>query len=347
MSERPPPDASDIPKKKDQSPRPVQPPQPVRVQTQTSGADSSVHDDIAKKTASSVRAIEDSSGVRAADHAVAAVKYIDVLCFGRARIGKSSLLEAVSGLDFESKASVEHGTTFLTHKPFPIKISHQREMIVRYWDSVGIDKWESESLKHLFGELEEQKVRPLVVLYCASAGGTVKKDIVHTVLQNFASQGVVVCYVITNRYSMSTEDLKAQWDCGVEIMTSIFPKLKQVGSEKRMCAPKATLIAVNSKPYVNDELGVSKEKQGIDELMTFIGTNIEEEQVSEFFLASLGNRDFWTKAAHSVDGLKTKLKKGLVSLGVDPQFLIPWLEAAQVIVDGVKSVRDFFASLFS
>jgi predicted GTPase len=89
-------------------------------------------------------------------------KPIDILCFGRSGVGKTTLLEALTGMDLGSTAKLDHGTTklqcHLVDQYVPKKNGSNIHIHLRFWDTKGIDNWNSGDVTKLFEELKEMKV---------------------------------------------------------------------------------------------------------------------------------------------------------------------------------------------
>jgi hypothetical protein len=152
---------------------------------------------------------------------------IDVLCFGRAGVGKTTLLEALTNRELGSTPRLDHGTEKLeavhVTQEIPMRDGRTKEVTIRFWDTKGIDKWSGDGgdVATLFSELERQKVRPLCVFYCACGAGRVDTVVVKNVLKYYHDNGIVVFWVVTNMYSHSEEQFMAQMDEATEIMREL------------------------------------------------------------------------------------------------------------------------------
>jgi predicted GTPase len=155
-------------------------------------------------------------------------KPIDILCFGRAGVGKTTLLEALTGRQLGSTSRVNHGTSKLEcceiHDNLSNKEGNSVKIHIRFWDSKGVEKWTGGDLVELFEELKNQnvssvfsevinvEVHPICVLYCGSGYGRINSGIVAHILREFLSSETPVFYVITNLYSHSDETLTGQFE---------------------------------------------------------------------------------------------------------------------------------------
>jgi predicted GTPase len=95
-------------------------------------------------------------------------KPIDIFCFGRAGVGKTTLLEALTGRKLGSTSRVDHGTSKLEccdiHDNLPNKEGNSVKIHIRFWDSKGVEKWTGGDLVELFEELKNQNVSHLFLV---------------------------------------------------------------------------------------------------------------------------------------------------------------------------------------
>lgn len=264
--------------------------------------------------------------------------YIDILVLGRAGVGKSQLMKAITNRhDIVSSAQLDHVTTHLTASIFEIK-----NITYRFWDSRGIDKWDDgEEPGKLIEELEKKKINPMFIIYCAAAMGRVATNQVKKVLHCLSRHNVPIAYVITNMFGASDVQREAQIKGGIEIMDEIFVNqpikcgrfhyefhgLLQENDEYAIHEGNGILIAVNSCEYVNEDFGISKGEENIHTLMNFIATHLKDEQLSQFVLMTLENRTFWQKIT---DVLYSRLESVFKALGKARDFFTPWFELKTV-----------------
>jgi GTPase SAR1 family protein len=150
---------------------------------------------------------------------------IDILCFGRAGVGKTTLLEALTGRNLGSTPRLDHGTQKLEccdiNESLPRKDGSTIPIHIRFWDSKGIEKWTGSDVEQFLKELSTNNVKPLCVLYCATSNGRVDSVVVTSLLQFFFEKKIAIFYVVTNIYSQSDEQLDGQIDGGIKIMSSV------------------------------------------------------------------------------------------------------------------------------
>ena len=246
---------------------------------------------------------------------------IDICVFGRSGIGKSELIKAITNLDVQSSGQLDHVTQTLTHVPTTIG-----PFTFRFWDTKGIDNWlDIDMIDHMFNEMKEQKVKPIFVIYCAAAGGRVDSDVIAGILKRFHAEGLLICYVITNMYAASLDQLEQQIDGGLVIMNSVFGQ--RITSERdKYCylysdetdkreTPSARkpslLIAVNSCPFRH--ILSTFPQRNITELMEFLTGHLEDEELAKFVALTINNRSFWSRVSDATRTRVERIKNKLVS----------------------------------
>ena len=178
---------------------------------------------------------------------------IDILCFGRSGVGKTSLLEAITGKDLGSTPRLNHGTTTLrsidVSQQVRLTNGEQGTVNIRLWDTVGIDTWSPEKLSVMFSELAEQKAHPICVFYCATAHGRVDSEVVTKILTHFRELSVVVFYVVTNMFAMSDTEFDTQMEEGKNLMMKVaaVDHFRQLRADTFEFEHNCFLLAVNSK----------------------------------------------------------------------------------------------------
>jgi energy-coupling factor transporter ATP-binding protein EcfA2 len=238
---------------------------------------------------------------------------IDICVFGRSGIGKSELIKAITHLDIPTSSQIDHVTQTLTEATTTIG-----PLQFRFWDTKGIDNWlDLAAVDNVFNEMREREIQPIFIIYCAAAGGRVDSDIVAGILRKFQMTKIPICYVITNIYAASFDQLTKQIEGGRRIMDDVFDRIPdQTG---KLCFEygnifknpddlipnrQGILIGVNSYPFSNI-LGTMP-IYNIDELMTFLACNLNDEDFSKFVALTMNNRDFWDRIS---DGLRTRLQR--------------------------------------
>jgi len=268
-------------------------------------------------------------------------KPIDILCFGRAGVGKTTLLEALTGRNLGSTPRLDHGTTKLEcceiKEILPRQNGDTVPINLRFWDSRGIESWNGDDVPKMFDELKRNEVYPLCVFYCANGNGRVDSAVVTEIIRTFIQKDVVVFYLITNVFNHNNEQLNAQFNGGKEVMRKATERsARDLPGVKYgwQFHEKSFLLAVNSKEY-SSLLG-RMESLNIQKLMEICVSTLDEEQLTRFFLATLHNRTFWDKA---FDTLRTVLLK-LERVGINTRSFL------QRIWDLGDQVFQFLDSLF-
>jgi len=228
---------------------------------------------------------------------------VDILIFGRSGIGKSVLIKAMTGIQIPSSPDIDHVTqtmncTIVTHD----------KLKFRFWDTKGIDKWDDFDVENMFNEINEKKILPLFVIYCASFNGRVQSKVVKKILLNFKEYNVPIAYVITNIYAGDDSQFDGQRTGGFNVMNDVFlAKPKKISEYyyeygalyntdgELICDGKGIMICVNSQPYIKRLDNINHPQLNVNELLDFIGRHLNGENFAKFVILTLNNRSYWKR----------------------------------------------------
>jgi len=260
---------------------------------------------------------------------------IDIFVFGRSGIGKSQLIEAITDIKMDSSPQLDHVTQKLT------AVIHQiGSLTFRFWDTKGIDKWEdADTVVNLFKEIEEQKIKPIFVIYCAAAGGRVNSNIVTSILKSFNSRYIPICYVITNIYAASLQQIRAQIHGGHSIMEAVYeknwyhpPGQSRVEYENKSKedsdsnkTSRGLLTGVNSCVFTSS-MG-TKPPFNVHGLMSFLASNLNDEELTKFVALTMNNRNFWDRVHDKLHSRFIKIKDTVLKRDFLPSHLVGWFSS--------------------
>jgi hypothetical protein len=128
---------------------------------------------------------------------------------------------------------------------------------------------------------------------------------------------LLICYLITNIYAASSDQLIKQVEGERLIMDNVFDTVPdQIGKlcfeygnvfkndDSLIPNRQGILIGVNSCPFSN--MIETMPIYNIHELMNFLAGNLNDEDFSKFVALTMNNRDFWDRIS---DGLHTRLQR--------------------------------------
>lgn len=226
---------------------------------------------------------------------------VDILIFGRSGVGKSALINAITGVQVPSSPDIDHVTQTIN-----CTIVNNGKLKFRFWDTKGIDKWDISDVENMFNEIKEKQINPLFVIYCASFNGRVDSKVVRKILLDFKQYNVPIAYVITNMYAGDDSQFDGQREGGFSIMNDVFlVKSKKISEYcyeygalydrdgELLSDGKGILICVNSQPYIKKRGNINYPQSNINELLDFIGCHLNGERFAEFLVLTLNNRSYW------------------------------------------------------
>jgi len=227
---------------------------------------------------------------------------VDILIFGRAGVGKSTLITAMTGIELPSSPNLDHVTQTIS-----CTCINHGNITFRFWDTKGIDKWDSSSdIENMFNEIKEKHINPLFIIYCASMNGRVDSKIVTQILLQFKQNQVPIAYVITNIYAGDDEQFDGQRRGAFTIMNDVFLvkpiKISEYYYEysslyhpdgEIISEGKGILICVNSRPYIRKRGNINQSQLNVNELLDFIGNHLNGDRFAEFVILTLHNRSYW------------------------------------------------------
>ncbi|UJR14188.1 hypothetical protein I4U23_001182 [Adineta vaga] len=115
----------------------------------------------------------------------------EILVFGPARVGKSTLIRELSGDDqIRTSAGLNACTQTTT--------AYTDQFGVRWWDTRGIEQWtESEGRSFLKEKFLDRHIIPRAAIFCRTSGALANTSVLQLLFHELESHGIALFYVIT------------------------------------------------------------------------------------------------------------------------------------------------------
>jgi hypothetical protein len=233
---------------------------------------------------------------------------------GPPRIGKSLLLNAVTGADLENKASIDSVTQDVTavrrdasFYDEKTKTTYKRAVV--FYDTPGIEHW---------GKFEDQieffAADKIIISYmiCLAPGCFAESAKLLELAKILSEQHVYVQLIITDMYRGNRQQFTAVLDAFKDIALKCLwnKKTEEINIKERdvkITFDKGMIISVNSMEFEHEAFDIVKEQKNIQEMIEIMFTSIDKNKIAGLFTAIMNNRNFFKKAWHKVQGIVTEV----------------------------------------
>lgn len=222
---------------------------------------------------------------------------------GASRVGKSTLINAIVGKEVaQTSDSLNPHTKTLKE----YVIDKQRDendprsnYTLKFWDTPGIESWTPEAIQEYFETLM-QKTTPICIIYCISPTSFADLARVKWFVEQCMNRNILVALVCTNMYSGNRRSqVMEQFTQLLTSINSDFERLKEGNIE--YFQGKALCTMINSKQYIDEDWGISKDPSGVDELILGIAKCLSGEQQLLWLQATANNKKFWSRMGSYVN----------------------------------------------
>jgi small GTP-binding protein len=224
---------------------------------------------------------------------------------GASRVGKSTLINALIGKQLaNTSSSLNSCTTSITEYVLErnIDINDQRSnYTIKFWDTPGIETWTESNVRSYLITLM-QNTNPVCIIYCVSPATFADMSQVKWFVEQCMHRNIFVALVCTNMFTGNRCPLVMQQF--VDLLTSINPSFERYKDGNiEYFGQKALCTKVNSKPYIDEDWGITKEPTGIEELIFGIARCLNGEQQLFWLQAVSQNQRFWTSMGQYVNNI--------------------------------------------
>ena len=225
----------------------------------------------------------------------------NILLCGSARVGKSTLINAICQQNLAKSSSSLNSSTNRVER-YSCEYSNgpiRHETII--WDTPGIESWNEDNVRSYMVSLVEQ-TQPLCMIYCASPGSFAVLDHVAWLVSVCYHQKIFCALVCTNMWSGRNRQEIVDEFC--RILTTVHPKISPKKEDNVIYYDNVALVTmVNSLEYIDQDFGVTKPPSGVEELIFGIAKCLNREMMFAWFRSVAQNKSFWSKMSSKLSSL--------------------------------------------
>lgn len=227
------------------------------------------------------------------------VKQFSVAVCGSARVGKSTLINAIFGKRVaETSSSLRSQTDKMEqyvlrrNGPSENDASSSTEYSITVWDTPGIESWKLEDVQKHFTKIMNEST-PLCMIYCASPGSFAKLEQLQWVLDTCVKSNIFCAFVCTNKFCGGSQQRGALLNDFHSLLSRHHPMTRDEANI-RYYGNIGLCTSVNSIVYEDRDLGVRKDVEGVNELIFAITASLRHDKVVAWCYAIADNQSFWS-----------------------------------------------------
>ena len=203
------------------------------------------------------------------DAAVAVNKHTEFLVCGPTRVGKSTLIKALTGCNVPTSASLNSDTKFAMGYRY-------RDEEVIFWDTKGFETWNKCVLNDFWREhFTDKRILPSFCLFCVGNGAHADLNLIRYMFESYLFHyEIPVCWVITKAGGTDIDQLRTYINEGIELVGKITAVVQETIAWK---TEKGYIVRVNSidtKLAIPGCVPITIKQFGINTLMYVLATNI-------------------------------------------------------------------------
>ncbi|CAF3760595.1 unnamed protein product [Rotaria magnacalcarata] len=238
-------------------------------------------------------------------------KQFNIAVCGSARVGKSTLVNAICGSEVARTSSSLCSVTDEMKKyvlnracPSANNTASSTEYSITIWDTPGIESWTKEEVeKHFTKIMLEKEVEkhftkimlestPLCMIYCASPGSFARLDHLKWLIETCIKSNIFCALVCTNKYSGGSQQRASVLNDFHTILSECQTMTYEEANVKYY-DDIGLCTSVNSIFFEDRELGVRKGVEGINELIFGIIKSLKHDKLIAWCHTIADNQSFW------------------------------------------------------
>ena len=229
------------------------------------------------------------------------LKRTNILLCGSARVGKSTLINAICQRKLtKSNGSLNSLTSSIDKYSCECTDGETvHETII--WDTPGIESWNENDVRTYMTSLIEQ-TQPLCMIYCASPGSFAALDHIAWLVSECYRKNIFCALVCTNMWAGRNRQQIVDEFC--KILSFVHPNIRPTKEDNITYYDRVALVTmVNSQQYTDNDFGVTKPPSDVEELIFGIAKSLNRDLMFAWFRTVSQNTSFWSKMSSKLSDL--------------------------------------------
>lgn len=237
----------------------------------------------------------------------------NIIICGSARVGKSTLINSICGRKLaQTNPGLDSCTKNISRFVLSERMQVNGEWLTytyNFWDTPGFESWNEKDITTNFSNImSKPKSDPLCLIYCASPGCYADTKQIKWILDFCILERKILCaLVVTNKWAGQREQRMAVLKNYKELLSKYHEQTSEDENGIQYFGNIALCTMVNAQPYVDEEQGINKLVEGVDELIEGIMNCLKDD--SKVF--------HWCMAAIQRKGVINNVMRGIKSRATD------------------------------